>query len=420
MANIASDAFAGSDGTVLSTYDSSWTKVVSDSASKISNAGRVYGGAGASRYEHSATPGSADYSVAVDVYVMSTGDSGAAGPMGRAAVSGPTFYMARTVQGSGYQAFKCIAGSYTQLGSTSTKTFTAGNTYNVKLEMVGTAIKAYSEGSASAYVSVTDSAISATNKPGLYIYSGGTPSNTVGHHLDNWTADESGGTTTALVLPDAAQAQSADAVVLTTASSLAVADATHAHSAETPTLDASTATPLTVADATQAQSSDAGTLTTASSIAVADAAQAQSVEAADLTSLHSLAVADASQAQASEVPTLDTSNATPLTIADATQGHTVDNLALLAACLLSVADASQTQQSDSLDLSTLRHLAVADATQAISSESPTLTIPGAGTGATVEEIVAALQAAVLPVNITQVNSTPLAGVGSDADPWRAA
>lgn len=43
-----------------------------------------------------------------------------------------------------------------------------------------------------------------------------------------------------------------------------------------------------------------------------------------------------------------------------------------------------------------------------------------GTGATVEEIVAALQAAVLPVNVAQVNAVPLAGVGSDADPWRAA
>ena len=45
---------------------------------------------------------------------------------------------------------------------------------------------------------------------------------------------------------------------------------------------------------------------------------------------------------------------------------------------------------------------------------------GGGTAPTVNDIVAGIEAAVIPVNIEQVNAVPLTGVGSDGDPWRAA
>lgn len=57
--------------------------------------------------------------------------------------------------------------------------------------------------------------------------------------------------------------------------------------------------------------------------------------------------------------------------------------------------------------------------------SPDLTSGSSGgTGATAEEVaaavLAALNATAIPVNVQQVHSVPLAGVGSDGDPWRAA
>lgn len=55
-----------------------------------------------------------------------------------------------------------------------------------------------------------------------------------------------------------------------------------------------------------------------------------------------------------------------------------------------------------------------------SSVATTITSSSGATPPTVNEIVAGIEAAVVPVNIAQVHSVPLAGVGSDADPWRAA
>jgi hypothetical protein len=55
-----------------------------------------------------------------------------------------------------------------------------------------------------------------------------------------------------------------------------------------------------------------------------------------------------------------------------------------------------------------------------SSVATTITSSSGATPPTVNEIVTGIEAAVIPVNVEQVNAVPLAGVGSDGDPWRAA
>ena len=54
-----------------------------------------------------------------------------------------------------------------------------------------------------------------------------------------------------------------------------------------------------------------------------------------------------------------------------------------------------------------------------SSVSRTLT-SGSGTAPTTDEIVAAIEAAVVPVNVAKVNAVPVSGSGTSGDPWRAA
>lgn len=88
------------------------------------------------------------------------------------------------------------------------------------------------------------------------------------------------------------------------ATNLTVQDATHAHTADSPTLTVTTSTSLTIADATHAHAADNLTL---SIVTVTD-----------------LAIADATHAHTADNLTLSVSGATDLTIQDATHGHTAD------------------------------------------------------------------------------------------------
>ncbi len=137
--------------------------------------------------------------------------------------------------------------------------------------------------------------------------------------------------------------------------------------------------------------------------------------------MHSIIIQECTHNHTSENSTLD--SGLILTVADALSTQQVDNLELLAACLLSIDDSNHTQLTDSIDLSTLHSLNIAETTHSITSESPTLTIPGTGTGATAEEIaaavLAALEATTIPVHIKKVNSVSITGIGTDPNPWRA-
>lgn len=229
MTQIASDAFTSGSNVALESYSSNWTKVSGDNSLSVSgDYDRVYfSTTGTTRYRYTgATPSSADYSVSVDVYVASTLATSCAGVLGRASASGDTFYLARTVQGTGYQMFKCVSSSYTQLGSTSTKTFSGSTTYNVKLEMNGTAIKTYVEGSGTSSISATDSAITAAGYSGIYKYEASSGSDTTGHHIDNFSADTLVSGTDAAIAGTQETDVVAVAVEATTGAALATTQAT--------------------------------------------------------------------------------------------------------------------------------------------------------------------------------------------------
>ena len=230
-----------------------------------------------------------------------------------------------------------------------------------------------------------------------------------------------GGGAVTLVHDDSTQAQSADNTLLTTQSFLIVGDATQSHTSENVVLDASVSTNLVVQESTQAHTSENAVLTASSNLVLQDATQAQASDNVILTSAHSIIIQECTHNHTSENINLD--SGLILTVADALSTQQVDNLELLAACLLSIDDSNHTQLTDSIDLSTLHSLNIAETTHAITSESPTLTIPGSGTGATAEEIaaavLAALEATTIPVDIKKVNSVSITGIGTDPNPWRA-
>lgn len=196
MAQFASGSFTGSDGTTLSTHDAAWTLHTSYSiaAQLASNRIRITtAGLSSSVYWHSGTPASADYSVSADIFAKTTdGGDGIAGVVGRVNTAANTLYMARYVGQAtdGWQLFKFVAGAATQLGSSSAQSLTDETSYNVKLEMIGSAIKLYKEGSGTALISATDSSITAAGKSGIRLGNDTTASDTSGLHLDNFSADD--------------------------------------------------------------------------------------------------------------------------------------------------------------------------------------------------------------------------------------
>lgn len=198
MAQFASDSFTGSAGTVLSTYSANWVRHGSYASGEmvLSDADRVRrSNSNITLYYNTGTPASADYSVSADIFTKTAnaGDS-FLGVAGRINTAANTLYMARYGGGAdvGWQLFKIVSGVATQLGSTSSQSLTDETAYNVKLEMVGTAIKLFKELSGSATISATDSAITAAGVSGLRMSGGTAETNTTGGHLDNFSADDIG------------------------------------------------------------------------------------------------------------------------------------------------------------------------------------------------------------------------------------
>ena len=80
---------------------------------------------------------------------------------------------------------KVVAGSYTSLGTYAAGTLTAGNTYTVRVEAIGTAIKAYINGVQR--ISVTDSAVTTGGGLGLFVSNLG--ANLYSSSAVGWSAD---------------------------------------------------------------------------------------------------------------------------------------------------------------------------------------------------------------------------------------
>lgn len=196
MATFASDSFTGTEDTELSAYDASWIKVTGNTGNAEIASNRVRAsGTTFTAYYYNATPPSADYPVQATIHTVTSVTNATAGVLGRVSSSANTFYQANAHATSGWQLFKRVAGTATQLGSSVAQTYTAGQSYDVKLSMSGTTIELYKLGESTAAISVTDSAISAAGFAGLRFSSPTVPSDTSNFHIDDWSAGEAGGTT---------------------------------------------------------------------------------------------------------------------------------------------------------------------------------------------------------------------------------
>ena len=192
MAQFASDAFGGTEGTELSTYSASWAKITSLTGNAEISSGRLrQSSTTAAGYYHSGTPAGADYTVNADLHVPSGGsNSGTACITGRTSTSAYTCYRARWTTAFGLQLHKLVSGTATQLGSNVSASLAANTTNNLKLEVIGSAINLYWGGSGTASISSTDSSITAAGKAGVIFFADSAPSDTAGVHLDNFSADD--------------------------------------------------------------------------------------------------------------------------------------------------------------------------------------------------------------------------------------
>ena len=193
MPTFASDSFASANGTELSAHNANWKKVSGFSASAQIANGRLRPSSTSSPiYYYDVAPGSADYSVSADITRLSSGDSNI-GFLARASATAATHY--RVMSGFSDVSVtlgKFVGGVYTLIGNIDAG-LSVGNTSNVRLELIGSSLKIYINGSATPAAAYTDSSITAAGYAGVRAFSGVAPEDAVGSHLDNFLAATPGG-----------------------------------------------------------------------------------------------------------------------------------------------------------------------------------------------------------------------------------
>lgn len=178
MAIFLSDSFTEAVTTVLSSHTpetgSTWIEHGSyaDNLNVDGDSDSVAGlsGADVGLYYNDAAPAGADYSVTGNIFVVDNAVASYPGVVGRVATGANTMYRAIYRQDATiWRLEKMVAGVLTTLGTDFSQVLTNSQTYALKLEMIGTAIKVYIDGVER--ISVTDSAISAAGKAGVLQYS---------------------------------------------------------------------------------------------------------------------------------------------------------------------------------------------------------------------------------------------------------
>lgn len=188
MPNIGSTNFNGTNGIGLSTLDANWVQAFGSTYSMevYNNRARGSNGSNNPTYIYNIAPPSADYSVSADFYIAGTTSTAfTAWILARQSTTADTRYSARWRNGTGWQLYKYVAGTATQLGSTVAATYTAGSTHTAKLVCDGTAISVYVD-NVLTIGPITDSSITAAGYGGIRVT---TDSMTDGVHLDNFSID---------------------------------------------------------------------------------------------------------------------------------------------------------------------------------------------------------------------------------------
>lgn len=200
MATFVSDTFTDTSGTNLASHTgetgATWTAHPNfNNGLVISNANRLRtdGTASIKVFYASGAPAGANYTVSADFTVVSA--AGHIGVVARLDTTASTYYRLRLDAGlAQFQLHKVVSGTATLLG-----TYNNGSTaFAVTLSCDGDQIAAIID-SVTRIGPVTDSAITAANKAGVYGFSFGTDS--TGTHLDNFAAVDIGGGGGGLSIP---------------------------------------------------------------------------------------------------------------------------------------------------------------------------------------------------------------------------
>lgn len=187
MPTFASDSFGSANGTELSAHNAAWKKISGLTGNaQIANGRLRPSSTTTPAYYYDAAPGSADYSVSADFTTLSGADS-AIGILARASSSAATHYRLLVGTTSFATIGKFVSGSFTTITSFSPG-MASGETANFRLELIGSALKVYKNGSTDVLASATDSSISAAGFAGVRAFSSVTPGDAVGVHIDNFLA----------------------------------------------------------------------------------------------------------------------------------------------------------------------------------------------------------------------------------------
>lgn len=170
----SSDSFAGTSQALISSrtgeIGATWTKIAGTGSAtlKISSANRVFrDGTGPAVYYASGIPSTPDYSVEADLVVGSNLAGDSLGVLGRADTNAITYYRANWEQAdSSWNIWKVVNGTFTLLSYVQVAPLTVGQTYRLKLDMAGTAVKLFVNGVQT--VSVVDGSITAAGRGGFY------------------------------------------------------------------------------------------------------------------------------------------------------------------------------------------------------------------------------------------------------------
>ena len=187
MANFVSDTFTDTAAVLLTAHTgetgATWTKHPNWTGGNgvISNANRVRANDGSVAIMYaSGVPSSADYEVRCDMNVQSV-TSGNTGIMGRINTSSNSWIWIG-YNGTAWAYRRDAGGAVT----TAAQTLTVGQTYALKLSMIGTAVKFYVDGIEK--ISVTESTVTAAGRAGLAFLD--STSNSTGFHFDNFQAGD--------------------------------------------------------------------------------------------------------------------------------------------------------------------------------------------------------------------------------------
>jgi hypothetical protein len=190
MAVFSSSDFTGTDGANVTTLG--WTAHPSSSGDLlISAGGRAYCGSvsGALLYLAPGTPSGADYTVAAKVRDRGDTPQNGMGVAGRLDATANTCYIAiYNTDGTKWQLFSIVAGAYS-LMNISVQALTADTDYLVELVMAGDQISVKVDGS-TVIGPITNTAVTAAGRAGVWAYANTARSSTTGLHLDDFAATD--------------------------------------------------------------------------------------------------------------------------------------------------------------------------------------------------------------------------------------